>query len=202
MHGLILRTFQVFVQDTYGPEAWLDISGRANLEIVDFEAMLIYPPETYDAVITASEDVMHKPRDVFLEDVGTYLVSHPNSEGLRRLLRFGGVDYIDFMHSLDDLPDRARLVVADLNLPSLEMHDDGQNQYRLLVGPGLPGFGYVMVGVLRAIADDYGALVLLDSRAETAAEVQVVEISLFETAFAEGREFDLAGRTPLRGGAG
>jgi len=191
MHGLILRTFQVFVQDTYGAEAWAGIVTRSDLDTPDFEAMLNYAPETFDTVIAATEAELEKPRDLFLEDVGTYLVSHPNSEGLRRLLRFGGVDYIEFLHSLDDLPDRARLAVADLVLPDLELRDFGQNVFHLNVGDGLPGFGCVMVGVLRALADDYGALVLLDA-APAHQGHQTVEITLIESAFAEGREFELA----------
>ncbi len=191
MHGLILRTFQVFVQDTYGPDTWLAIAGRTDLEVPDFEAMLNYDPETFDRLITATEAELEKPCDAFLEDVGTYLVSHPNSEGLRRLLRFGGVDYIEFLHSLDDLPDRARLAVADLELPDLELRDFGGNEFHLNVGDGLPGFGCVMVGVLRAMADDYGALVLLDA-APARRGLQSVEITLIETAFAEGRDFELA----------
>ncbi len=191
MHGLILRTFQVFVQDTYGQSAWEAITAHAQFEAGDFEAMLNYPPETFDAIIAATETRLGKSSDLFLEDVGTYLVSHPNSEGLRRLLRFGGVDYIEFLHSLDDLPDRARLAVADLVLPDLELRDMGQNTFRLTVGEGLPGFGFVMVGVLRAMADDYGALVLMDAE-RPGAGGQEVEITLVETAFSAGRSFDLA----------
>jgi hypothetical protein len=191
MHGLILRTFQVFVQDTYGPDAWTAITARADTGAPDFEAMLNYPPETFETVVAATEAELNKPRDALLEDVGTYLVSHPNSEGLRRLLRFGGVDYIEFLHSLDDLPDRARLAVADLVLPDLELRDHSQNRFRLIVGEGLPGFDCVMMGVLRAMADDYGALVLLD--AEPAGDgAQGVDITLIETAYAAGRDFDLA----------
>lgn len=198
MHGLILRTFQVFVQDTYGQQTWLKIVEGTSLDVVDFEGMLNYAPETYDTVIAATEKVLRKPRDAFLEDVGTYLVSHPNSEGLRRLLRFSGVDFIEFMHSLDDLSDRAMLVVTDLVLPTMAVDDNGEGQFLLKVGRGLPGFGNVMVGVLRAIADDYGALVLLDAEPE-GPQGQVVEITLIETSFAEGRSFELAGRLRAAG---
>ena len=191
MHGLILRTFQVFVQDTYGDDPWRRIVDAARLDAVDFEAMLNYPPATFDAVVTASEAVLRKPQDAFLEDVGTYLVSHPNCEGLRRLLRFGGVDFIEFLHSLEDLPDRARLAVADLQLPELQLFDGATGSFTLRVGGGLPGFGYVMLGVLRAMADDYGALVLMDCD-DGADGWQTVGITLIETAYAEGREFALA----------
>ncbi|WP_323771717.1 heme NO-binding domain-containing protein [Antarctobacter sp.] len=191
MHGLILRTFQVFIEDTYGPMTWAEIAAGAGLDLPGFEAMLNYPPETYSALIEAAERILDKPAEAIWEDVGTYLVSHPNSEGLRRLLRFGGVDFIEFLHSLDDLPDRTRLAVADLTLPELELTDSGNNQFTLRVGDGLPGFGYVMIGVLRAMADDYGALALLDTEGGHRAE-QYLMITVIETAYAEGREFELA----------
>lgn len=198
MHGLIPRTFQVFAEDTYGPGTWAEIVQAAGLDVPDFEAMLNYPRETYSALIAAAEHVLEKPAEAIWEDVGTYLVSHPNSEGLRRLLRFGGVDFIEFLHSLDDLPDRARLVVADLVLPELELTDSGSHQFKLRVGDGLPGFGYVMVGVLRAMADDYGALALLDAEGGHRGE-QCLMITVIETAYAEGREFELAASTGTGG---
>lgn len=191
MHGLILRTFQVFVQDTYGFEPWRRIVDAAGLDAADFEAMLNYPQDTYTAVVRASESVLNKPSDAFLEDVGTYLVSHPNSEGLRRLLRFGGVDFIEFLHSLEDLPDRARLAVADLQLPDLDLVDGAPDNFSLRVGGGLPGFGHVMLGVLRAMADDYGALVLMDCDDGFSGR-QTIDITLIKTAYAEGRQFALA----------
>lgn len=197
MHGLILRTFEVFVEDTYGPEVWSEIAQKAGLEVPVFEAMLNYDPQIYRNLMDASEKQLNKPAEATWEDLGTYLVSHPNSEGLRRLLRFGGVDFIEFLHSLDDLPDRTRLAVADLVLPELELSDFASNSFRLRVGDGLPGFGYVMMGVLRAMADDYGALVLLDAESGLRGE-QLLEITVIETAYAEGRDFELAA-TPNAG---
>lgn len=191
MHGLILRTFQVFVQDTYGPEPWRRIVDGAGLDAPDFEAMLNYPQDIFTAVVGAAEVELRKPPDAFLEDVGTYLVSHPNSEGLRRLLRFGGVDFIEFLHSLEDLPDRARLAVADLELPDLDLVDVAPNRFTLLVGAGLPGFGFVLLGVLRAMADDYGALVLMECDGGTLGR-QTIAITLIETAYSQGRQFALA----------
>lgn len=200
MHGLILRTLQVFIQDTYGLDAWEQIAVTAALDVPDFEAMLNYDEAIYFAVLDAAASVLKKPSDAILEDVGTYLVSHPNSEGLRRLLRFGGVDFIEFLHSLDDMPDRARLVVADLELPDLELRDHSQGQFHLKITGLLPGFSHVMVGLMQAMADDYGALVLLDNQGGNS-ETQTVVITVIETAYAEGREFELGAVVPAGGAA-
>lgn len=193
MHGLVNRAIQRFVTDSYGEAQWLAAANRADIGFTDFEAMWMYPDDLTPRVLAAVCDVLDRPYDELMEDIGTYLVSHPNVEALRRLLRFGGVNFIDFLHSLDDLPDRARLAVADLELPRLELCESSSGAYSLRCCGSIPGWSHLFMGVLRALADDYGALVLLNHKGmEGTAEV--IEISLLETAFSEGRGFDLGAR--------
>ena len=202
MHGLIARTLQCFLQDTYGQIAWQEIATMGGLDSQDFEAMLDYDTGSVQNVLSAAERYLQKPRDVILEDIGTYLITHPNNEGLRRLMRYGGVDFIDFLHSLEDLPGRARLAVADFDLPEIELRDCNAGQFLLHSGcgqSGMPGFGHVLVGVLRAMADDYGALVILDHQGRRDGS-EIVDITVIETDFAQGREFDLGALPPLHGG--
>ena len=106
------------------------------------------------------------------------------------MLRFGGEDFVEFLHSLDDLPDRARLAVADLDLPQLELREHASDRFSLTVSARIDGFGHVMIGMLRTLADDYGALVLLDHRGGQRG-FEVVDITLIEAGYASGRAFDL-----------
>jgi hypothetical protein len=191
MHGLINRAIQCFVRDTYGNEIWLDVARRASLADPTFEAMLIYEDQLTDQVLAELAQVLNKAHAELLEDLGTYLVSHPNVEALRRLLRFGGVSFMEFLHSLDDLPERARMAVSDLELPTLELYEEDPSRMYLHVKSRHDGFGPVMLGVLRTMADDYGALVLLDLSHRGPGD-DIIEISLVETAFAEGRSFTLS----------
>ena len=193
MHGLINKAIQSFFCTTYGAERWLRVTQSAGLEFSDFEAMLIYDEEQSFRLLDVISEELGRPLAEVLEDLGTFLVSNPQTESLRRLLRFGGVSYIDFLHSLDDLPDRARLAVSDLRLPAMELREHTAGQFSLTCQPGLPGFGSVMIGILRAMADDYGALVILDHMGGSAGH-EVISITLIETAFAEGRSFDLGAR--------
>ncbi len=112
---------------------------------------------------------------------------------MRRLLRFGGVNFEDFLHSLDDLPDRARMAVADLHLPAIELHDDSEGRYGLICDSPLAGFGHLMMGVLRVMADDYGALALLELE-EGEEGRETVHIQLVAADYADGRAFDLGAR--------
>lgn len=191
MHGLVNRAIQCFLRDTYGQSLWHDVCDAAGLDQTGFEAMLVYSDDVTARVLTAAGDILDKGRDTLLEDLGTYLVSHPNTEALRRLLRFGGESFVDFLHSLDDLPGRARLAVPDLDLPSLELRDHVQDTFQLSCRWHHPGFGHVMVGILRALADDYGTLALLDHQG-TAGPEERISIRLMESDFSSGRSFDLA----------
>lgn len=191
MHGLMNRAIECFVRDTYGLRTWSAIARATGLEDSSFEAMLTYDESVTDAVLDAATRELNKPLEVFLEDLGTYLVSHPTTEALRRLLRFGGVTFAEFLNSLDELRGRARLAVSDLDLPELELHEQSKGNYLLSCRYHRPGFGHVLTGILRAMADDYGALVLLDM-VEHRGDTEILSIVVLETAFAEGRQFQLA----------
>lgn len=190
MHGLVNRAIQRFVTDSYGAAQWKAATDHAGLGFVEFEAMWIYDDALTPRILSAVCDVLDRGYDELMEDIGTYLVSHPNVQALRRLLRFGGVTFTDFLYSLDDLPGRTRLAVADLELPRIELREIEAGMYELHVTSDVPGAGYLFMGVLRAMADDYGALAFLNHQgAENG--VETVSISLLEVEFSEGRGFEL-----------
>jgi len=191
MHGLINRALQCFLRDTYGKECWLEISRDADLGVSSFEAMLLYDDALTHAMLDAAGKALNKAPDDLLEDLGTYLVSHENLQSLRRLLRFGGGTYLQFLHSLDDLPDRVRMAVPDLVLPTLELYDHAGMTFSLRCGREYPGYVHVVMGIVRALADDYGALVFLEYLGQSG-DRDIIEITLLEAAFSEGRSFELA----------
>ncbi len=117
MHGLINRSIQSFVVDTYGRAPWVDAILLADIGFENFEALLPYDDALTLRLLDAIGARLEKPVEVVLEDLGTYLVSHPNLERLRRLLRFGGRDFLEFLFSLDDLRDRGGLAAPDLGCP-------------------------------------------------------------------------------------
>lgn len=193
MHGLINKSIQSFVTLTYGEDRWQAVMQSADLGFTDFEAMLTYEPEQTDQVLDAVRRELGRDLKEILEDLGTFLVSNPKMERLRRLLRFAGESYEEFLHSLDDLPDRVRLAIPGLNLPPIELREHAKGHFTLTSGSELPGFGSVMMGVLRAMADDYGALVMLEHDGHADGS-DLFTITLVETAFAEGRDFSLGAR--------
>ncbi len=194
MHGLINRSIQSYVCDSYGKDRWAQAARAAGLDFTEFEAMLSYDDVLTPRILDAVAKVLDRPREEVMEDIGTYLVSCPGFEAVRRLLRFGGVNFEDFLHSLDDLPDRARLAVSDLELPRIELREHAEGQFSLICHASVAGYAHVMMGILRVMADDYGALALLEP-AGSGKGVETLAITLVAAEFSEGRAFQLGGRT-------
>jgi len=193
MHGLVNRSIQRFIVDSYGVEIWGEICREADFGFDNFEAMLTYDPTLTDAALAATCRRLKRNRTSLLEDMGTYMVSHPDLAPIRRLLRFGGDTFVEFLHSLDDLHDRAVMALPDLDFPQLELREHAPNSYSLIYRWNRHGFGTLVLGVMRAMADDYGVLALLghSSTLGEFGDVDTISIELVDTQFAEGRGFEL-----------
>jgi len=194
MHGLVNRSLQCFLRDTYGEGLWDAVARRAGIGPDGFEAMQIYGDALTEAVLAEAAQQLAKPPDTLLEDLGTYLVS---LEPLRRLLRFGGVGYADFLHSLDDLQGRAQLALPDLGLPALRLEAEPGGRFVLHLGGGDAGDPMarlappVLAGMLRAMADDYGALALIELPDAQQDAPGAIHIDLLQARYAKGRRFQL-----------
>ena len=193
MHGFINKAIEAFVKDTYGDDAWRAIGVRADLEDPSFEATMVYDTPITTRIVVCATEVLNVDCADFLQNLGTYFVSQPTKQAVRRLLRFGGVDFVDFLYSLDDLHDRVRLAVPDLFLPNLELREHTVNQFSLTVRSDFLSFGHVLIGLLTAMADDYGALVMLEYGGSQEG-VETIAIALLKSAFAAGNRFELGAR--------
>jgi len=193
LHGLVNRSIQRFVQGTYGDDAWAEICRASDLGFENFESMLIYDNAQTNAVLASACVLLGRSRTGLLEDMGTFLVSHPDFNGLRRLLRFGGDTFDEFLHSLDDLHDRANLALPELDFPVLELREHSASSYSLQYMWRQHGFGALVLGIIRAMADDYGVLVLLEHSSIQGddGDFDQISINLLDNDFTDGRDFQL-----------
>ncbi len=191
MHGMINRALQGFLVATYGPDIWAEVRSQADLRFTDFESMLHYNDKVTVACFDAAKEVLHQPPNALLEDLGTFLITHPPLDPLRRLLRFGGGTFTEFVLTLDELSDRGRLAIPDVELPEITVLQDDANIFRLQATWALPGIGPILLGALRAMADDYGTLALVDlDGIRNGAEC--LRVVIHDANHAEGRSFVLA----------
>lgn len=190
MYGMFLRALQGYVACTFGDSEWSRVLTRAGIRAKGFEPLVAYDAELFRRVLTTTGKVLARPAEAVLEDLGTFIVANPRQPAPRRLLRFGGATFAEFLLSLEELPDRARLALPDLDFPRLSLTERGGGRFRLTCWTELPELAHVLVGVLRAMADDYGALVVIEPGPPAKGRAVLV-ICLLEARFAEGRRFAL-----------
>lgn len=193
MHGMINCALQGFLLANYGEDVWREVRTRARLPEEGFEAMVRYDDALTRACFAAALKVLDKRPNALLEDIGTHLVTDPGLEPLRRLLRFGGGSFVEFLHSLEEMPDRARLAIPELEVPRITLSSVGAGDYVIAARWTLPGIAPLLSGALRAMADDYGALVLLQLAGISKGEERL-SVRVFDAAFSAGRSFSLGRR--------
>lgn len=142
----------------------------------------LMPPEVM--LRDAARD-LDKPIDELVEDLGAWLV---RQDEIWRLLRFCGSDFLDFLLRLDELPERMRLVTDDIAVPEIVLSRGNDGQVWVTLGHGSPRWSALLTGLLRAMADDYGALCVITR------EGGGICIDVSDLDFAEARTFRLSAR--------
>lgn len=166
MHDLVGRAIEKFLQEegVRGAEAGLLPAGQ---------------------MLRDAARHLGKPSDELVEDLGAWLV---RQDEIWRLLRFCGSDFLDFLLRLDELPERIRLVTDELEVPEIVLSRGADGQVWVNLHGGPPIWMPLLSGLLRAMADDYGALCVITSTD------QGICIDVPDAAFAEARTFRLSAR--------
>ncbi len=161
MHGIINRSLQCFIRDIHGVEVWEETCEQAKLPFYNFEFSLSYDDATTEDLLSSFGGLMQRSRDDILEDFGTYIVSEEALTAAHRLLKFGGGNYVEFLYSLNFVYDRAKLAMPDLDIPTMELAAHGPHHFTLHARFQKRGFGATLLGLLRAMAGEYMALVTI-----------------------------------------
>jgi GNAT superfamily N-acetyltransferase len=159
VHGMINRGLQCYIRDIHGVDVWEETCEQAKLPYYNFESMLTYDDATTEDLLSSFGSLVGRQRDEILEDFGVYIVSEDALSTVRRLLKFGGTNYVEFLKSLDFVYDRAKLAVPDLDIPMMELVAHGPCRFTLYARFQKRGYGVALLGLLRALADDYNALI-------------------------------------------
>ena len=177
MHGMINRAIEDFVRDAYGEGAWLAVAAATGSDSRGFRLLHDYPDDLTRALLAEAGAPMGKTGPELAEDLGAWLAAQ---SGLRRLLRFAGSDFSEFVLSLVELPGRLRMVIPGLDLPPVQVELEGE-EYRIRIANCDP-----LAGMLQAMADDYGVLAVL------ALERDGLRLSVPLSAYTEGRPFSIS----------
>ncbi|MDF3605952.1 heme NO-binding domain-containing protein [Paracoccus sp. DMF-8] len=185
MHGMVNRSIEHFLRATYGDAIWHEIAQAGGIDAAGFNGMRQYPDDITQAMLQAASATLGKTACDILEDTGAWLVQ---IEAMRRLLRFSGGKFSEFVLALEELPARARLVLPDLEIPPLMVAQIEPDVYRIY-GEGWGGLLWIVSGALRGMADDYGVLALIEAGGAG------VEMRVLMQEYTQGRPFAFAPAT-------
>ncbi len=191
MHGLVHKGLECFITHSFGQALWLSLCASAG-QYREVDTLAIIDDKVTTALLFGAAKELDRPKKEILEDFGIFLMTSEHTPGLRRLMRFGGIDYPEFLSSLDDLLGRIKLTVPTLEAPSIEVHETSVDSYSIHVGPQMKGFAFVLMGVLIALADDYGVLAKIN-HVERNDEGDTLSVQIFDFGFDVGRGFSLVG---------
>lgn len=182
MHGLINRSLEAFLRDTYGAAFWAETCRAAGYDGSAFLPTKVYPNALTRHLVAAAARALAKPEPDLIEDLGAWLALF---EPVRRLLRFSSPDFAGFLLALEELPDRVAMIVPGIDLPQFRITPGAPGEYLIRQRSGRALWRALLSGMVRAMADDYGALILIDAQDDE------LRVELLAEAFAEGRDFRL-----------
>lgn len=178
MQMLLDRAVDEFMRATYGDMNWQELDTLVSDGVIAAGA----PGAYYSEALKEAARRLSKPEDELFEDLGAWLA---RQEPIRRLLRFSGVDFRDFVMRLEELPGRARMVLPDLDMPELVVRQHDCSTLSVEVEGQQLRWPALLAGVLRGMADDYGALSLI------VAEGNEISVHISDESFAQDRGFEL-----------
>ncbi len=183
MHGLINYGLQNFATRVFGHALWLDVCSAARLPSEEFETMLIYEDWMTDAVIREIAEKTNNTRESMLEDFGTFLVSEHSSPMVLRLLQLGGARFEEFLEALPNVYEHLKIAIPELEMPLMHLEENGEGDYGVHFISPRDGYGEVCLGLLRAMADQYGVLVTVSLKKERQENevLNMLKIRIFDT---------------------
>ncbi|MGB1236245.1 MAG: heme NO-binding domain-containing protein [Planktomarina sp.] len=198
MHALIVKGLKGYFTHIHGAKIWATIAKSEGYAPDDFELTIVEDRQLANRFVVKGAQLLDRTDDDLLQDFGLYLITHPSTNALRRLMRFSGPDFMEFLVSLPDLAPRVSLAVPDLILPRVDVAEI-ELGFEVAIRDTIDGFDHVLVGVIRGMADDYGALVDItqtDCKANRdLPDYSYWSVLVLDVAFHKGREFGLLGDT-------
>ena len=194
MHALVIQGFRSYFQQVHGTGVWANIAHSLGYAPHDFELNVTQDVSFAASFIDAGATLLRRGKTEILEDFGLFLASHDATASFRRLMRFSGPNFAEFVFGLPDLPPRTALAVPDLALPRIDVAD---TQFGMEIGVRntVPGFDHVLAGIVRGMADDYGDLVQVEPTQSLAlryhADNTYWAVKIIKVGYSKGREFSL-----------
>ncbi|RCW84781.1 heme NO-binding domain-containing protein [Paracoccus lutimaris] len=158
MHGLVNRSFELFLRDCYGDRIWERVARQSKVDPRGFFLLQSSSDSITKTLIAEASGILRKPGGELVEDLGGWLTRR---EPIRRLLRFSGRDFSEFVESVGEFPSRATMIIQSLKTPRIAVTMLTKQRYEVSIESDAEVWPMLLAGILRGMADDYGALAVI-----------------------------------------
>jgi len=162
MLGLVNRSLVEFVGEFHG-EAGVAQLHRELPELPSrFEALVDYPIHQTAGLISFVARLRDVEHSTILDDLGTYSVIRLWDARLRDCLLSCGKDFNDFLRNLPIVIGSISRIEPRIRVGDLQIEEKAASRFLVHVADQMGLLGDVLQGVLRTIADEFGALTLIE----------------------------------------
>ena len=164
MLGLVNRGLRAFVMKYHGRSAWQRLVASDPPLPSDFEVLMDYPADMTHALVAKIADLRSISQPDVLEDLGTFVVTSFWDARLRDLLLSCGGDFSEFMENLPHILSGVAKVNRVYGNWRISIEQRSRDQFELRYHGSLGAVSSLVIGLFRALADQYGALVTCSHR--------------------------------------
>lgn len=177
MYGVLNAALQHYVCRAHGISLWEEVARASGVPHLRFEPMLDYDPSLTSEVLKELGHHLALSQEDVLEDIGVFLVTHPSTQWLHRLLRFSADNYADFLRVLPDIPNRIAIAAFDIGLPSMTLTSHEGTGFTLTLAPHSLSdvWRSILIGLLRAMADSYDTLCAVDPLGDLSLDIHIFD---------------------------
>lgn len=164
MLGLINRGLRAFVIKFHGRSHWQELVATQPEVPSDFEVLMDYPLSMTELLISEISELRGTSQRDVMEDLGTFALTSFWDARLRDLLLSCGRDFDQFMQNLTDLLIGFSRVEQSCDIERIEVIEKIESHYEVRFRGSTGMASYLVLGLFRALADQYGALVTCSHR--------------------------------------
>ena len=178
MLGLINQPLVEFVRELHGEAAVRDLRRSVEGGQDRFEIFLEYPSSTTEVLLNFVAKLRGLDRDFVLDDLGTFAMTKLWGSALRDLALNSGADFEDFLRNLPHFLKAISFLDERWAAKNVHVRYRPDCQFDIICEGASAHLAPLFQGMLRAIADEFEALVLIERFSQN--DAALVSIKVFD----------------------
>ncbi|MBE9006725.1 heme NO-binding domain-containing protein [Fortiea sp. LEGE XX443] len=151
MYGLVNKAIQDMVCSRFGEEIWKEIKQKAEVSVDVFISMEGYPDDITHKLVKAASVVLGLPSSDIMQAFGEFWVKYTSEEGYGEMMDMSGDNLPEFLENLDNLHARVGVSFPQLQPPSFECSEMGEDSLSLHYRSTREGLTPMIVGLVKGL---------------------------------------------------